>query len=366
MKIIEVKTQQELNEAVKDNSEKEIRLVGNGSFEIYDSSQVRAYGSSQVTACDSSQVRAYGSSQVTAYGSSQVRAYGSSQVTACDSSQVRAYGSSQVTAYGSSQVRAYGSSQVTAYGSSQVRAYGSSQVTACDSSQVRAYGSSQVRAYGSSQVTACDSSQVTACDSSQVRACDSSQVRAYGSSQVTACDSSQVRAYGSSQVRACGSSQVTACDSSQVTATKYVAVTQQDKQAKIKGGVLIKLPTIRTAHQWCDFYDVPIKAGIAILYKALRNNYKTSRGFLYAPNTTPSAPDWDGGEQECGGGLHFSPKPFMALAFDNEATKFMACPVLVKEIKVHKNPSFPGKVKAPRIFKPCYEVDINGNKLNKG
>ena len=192
------------------------------------------------------------------------------------------------------------------------------------------------------------------------------EIRLVGNGSFEIRDSSQVRACDSSQVTAYGSSQVTAYGSSQVTATKYVAVTQQDKQAKIKGGVLIKLPTIRTAHQWCDFYDVPIKAGIAILYKALRNDYKTSRGFLYAPNTTPSAPDWDGGEQECGGGLHFSPKPFMALAFDNEATKFMACPVLVKEIKVHKNPSFPGKVKAPRIFKPCYEVDINGNKLNKG
>jgi hypothetical protein len=77
--------------------------------------------------------------------------------------------------------------------------------------------------------------------------------------------------------------------------------------------------------------------------------------------STP-APDWDGGKEECGGGLHFSPRPSAALAFDNLATRFIACPVLLKEIKVHSNATYPEKVKAPRVYKPCYEVDIDGNK----
>ena len=105
MKTVRCRTQAELDAALK-NQNVWPELIGDGVFEICDSSQVRAYDSSQVTAC------------------------GSSQVTACDSSQVRACGSSQVTAYGSSQVRACDSSQVTACGSSQVTAYDSSQVTA--------------------------------------------------------------------------------------------------------------------------------------------------------------------------------------------------------------------------------------------
>jgi len=127
--------------------------------------------------------------------------------------------------------------------------------------------------------------------------------------------------------------------------------------------VLIKLPEIKTALQWCNFYDVKIKKGVVILYKALRNDYKSSWGFLYSPGTTPTAPDWDGGEKECGGGLNFCPLPVMALGFDKEATRFMACPVLVKEIKVHKNAVYPNKIKAPRVFQPCYEVDINGKRI---
>jgi hypothetical protein len=148
-----------------------------------------------------------------------------------------------------------------------------------------------------------------------------------------------------------------------VRATKYVAVTKQSKHAKTKGGVLIKLPIIKTSRQWCEFYGVPIKSGVAVLYKALRADYKSSHDFLYEPGTTPSAPDWDGGVNECGGGLHFSPRPFMALEFDLEATKFMAFPILISEIKIHKNAEYPQKLKAPRVYKPCYEVDIDGKPI---
>jgi len=240
---------------------------------------------------------------------------------------------------GSSQVTAYGSSQVTAYGSSQVRAYGSSQVTALDSSQVTALDSSQVTAYGSSQVTALESSQVTALDSSQVRA--------YGSSQVRALDSSQVTAYGSSQVRA----------------SKQVAVTKHGKNTKVTGGVQIDYTTATTVKQWLKDYDVTVEKGVAILYKGVGDDFKSQRGTFYTPGTTPSAPDWDGGKEECGGGLHFSPHPAFTLKYVPFAAKFVACPVKVSEIAVHAEAEYPDKVKAPRVFKPIWEVDINGNKV---
>jgi hypothetical protein len=234
-------------------------------------------------------------------------------------------------------------------GSSQVTASGSSQVTAYDSSQVRASGSSQVRAY----------------NSSQVRASDSSQVTAYGSSQVRAYDSSQVRAYDSSQVRASDSSQVTASGSSQVMASKFVAVTVHGKSVKRTGGVLICVPPIRTPKQWCEFYGVSIKGGVALVFKAVNEDYTSPHGANYAPGETPAAKDWDGGKLECGYGLHFSPRPSAALAFHPDAKRFVACPVLLKEIVVHPNGTYPEKVKAPRVYRPCYEVDIDGNPVKK-
>ncbi len=255
-----------------------------------------------------------------------------------------------------------GSSQVRAYGSSQVTAYGSSQVTAYDSSQVTAYGSSQVTAYGSSQVTACGSSQVTACGSSQVTAYGSSQVTAYGSSQVTAYDSSQVTAYGSSQVTAYGSSQVTAYDSSQVTATDWVGVTVHPG-AKVEGGKQIEIPRLDTPALWCEFYGIPVDDGVAVMYKAVNDDFDSPYGMSYKPGTVPVAPDWDEGKAECGGGIHVSPRPFMALAFHGEATKFVGCPVKLEEVAVHPDGHYPEKVKAKGCCAPVFEVDIDGEPL---
>ena len=201
--------------------------------------------------------------------------------------------------------------------------------------------------------------------SSQVTAYDSSQVRAYDSSQVAAYDSSQVRAYRSSQVAAYGSSQVTAYGSSQVKATDYVAVTCHGDAVKVSGGHIIKIISPKTVIQWCAFHGLEIKDGVVVLFKGLTSQYKANHNvFDYTPGTIPIAPDWDCGQQECGGGLHFSPYPVATLQFNSDAKKFVACPVRVSEIRCPKlNDEYPNKVKASGCCAPVWEVDINGNKI---
>ena len=180
----------------------------------------------------------------------------------------------------------------------------------------------------------------------------------YDSSQVTACNSSQVRAYGSSQVRAYDSSQVAAYDSSQVTATKFVAVSIHGTNTKVTGGHKIVIPTIETPKEWCEFYGIEVQKKVAILYKGVNENYEAQHNnFKYVPGTTPIAPDWND-RKECGGGLHFSPRPEMTLEFAPEAIKFLACPVKLSDIVVLGN-----KVKAKGLCAPCYEVDKFGNKI---
>jgi len=270
-------------------------------------------------------------------------------VTACDSSTVRACGSSTVRAYGSSTVRAYDSSTV--------RAYDSSTVTAYDSSTVRACGSSTVTACGSSTVTACDSSTVTAYDSSTVTAYDSSTVTAYDSSTVTAYGSSTVRAYDSSTVRAYGSSTVRAYDSSTVTATKFVPVQDHGPNTKITGGILISIRRAETPADWCEFYGVHVARGIATLFKAVEDDWKGTNkhpGITYEPGSKPEAPDWNP-TATCGKGLHLSPRPFMALWYCPNATRYVACPVRMSEMVLLDD-----KVKVRRLAKPTFEVDIDG------
>ena len=227
----------------------------------------------------------------------------------------------------------------------------------------------RVEAWGSSQprVEAWESSQprVEAWESSQPR------VEAWGSSQprVEARESSQprVEAWGSSQPRvvARGWAQLSIFGQVIVKAVASVAVLIEGIGGKVTGGKQTRRPEIATGKEWCDYYGVPIVRGVAVLYKALDNDFKASHGLSYAPGTMPKAPDWDGGEVECGGGLHFSPHPQMARAFKDEATRFVACPVKVSEIVVHKAAEYLEKVKAPRVCAPCWEVDEDGERVTR-
>ena len=218
-----------------------------------------------------------------------------------------------------------------------------------DNSSATLTGNSSATLYGNSSATLIGNSSATLTGNSSATLYGNSSARLTGNSSATLYGNSSATLYGNSSAMA----------------TKYCAIHELSKSARCNGGVIIKVPTISTAAQWCDFYGVKVKSGIAVLYKALRDDYKSSHGFEYKPGSTPAAPDWDGGNVECGGGLHFSPSPAHALEFDPEATKFMACPVLLKEIKVHKNAAYPQKVKAPRVYKPCYEVDIHGKRIVK-
>jgi hypothetical protein len=157
-------------------------------------------------------------------------------------------------------------------------------------------------------------------------------------------------------------------------ASKYAVVLQHNRAAKISGGRVLEMPRPETGAEWCEFYGVEIRKGgglsrkltgqdVAILFKAVGEGYTAARGFAYTPGTVPEAPDWDGGTRECGGGLHFSPHPKMAKEFNGEPAHFIACPVLVSEIVVHPDGTYPQKVKAPRVAAPCWEVDEDGKKF---
>lgn len=164
-----------------------------------------------------------------------------------------------------------------------------------------------------------------------------------------------------------GSAQVTAYDSAQVTASKFVAVTTHGTHVGVTGGQVIAVSELASIDDWLEFHGVEVAGDgierVAVLFKAVRADYRSSHGFLYAPGTTPAAPDWDEGKAECGGGLHFCANPVDALGFDSEATRFLACPVLVSEIAWHANAMYPNKVKARAICQPLWECDINGNRI---
>ena len=232
---------------------------------------------------------------------------------------------------------AYGSASVTAYDSASVTAYGSASVTAYDSASVRAYDSASVRASGSASVRAYDSASVTAYDSASVTAS--------GSASVTASGSASVRAYGSASVRA----------------TPYVAVHQLSKRAKVKGGVLLTPPDTNAcdAATWLDYYGITVtKAGYAVLFKAVNDDFQTTRGpeWTYTPGATLTPTRWVA-DRECGNGLHLCAAPHLSARYLDGATKFVAVKVKAADIV-----PLGDKVKVPSL-KVLHEVDIDGKRV---
>jgi hypothetical protein len=115
--VIEVRTQAQLNKALKKTSEGRDELIvcqGDGYFRLGGSATVRAGDSATVEAGGSATVRAGDSATVRAWDSATVEAWDSATVRAWDSATVRAGGSATVEAWGSATVRAGGSATVRA------------------------------------------------------------------------------------------------------------------------------------------------------------------------------------------------------------------------------------------------------------
>jgi hypothetical protein len=282
------------------------------------------------------------------------------KVSACVGAVVEAWGSSRVEAWESSRVVARESSRVVARGSSRVEAWESSRVVARESSRVVARGSSSVEAWGSSSVEAWESSRVVARGSSSVEAWGSSSVVAWGSSSVVARESSSVEAWERSRVVACGYVSITAFGGTIKMSAKCHTFVRSLK-AKITGGQTTDAIT-RTPQDWCDEYGVETKNGLALVYKALNDDFSSQRdsNFKYTHGTKPAAPCFD--NKECSHGLHASPSPKMAkYHFHSSATKFVGCWVKIEDMLIFPDGQFPHKCKFPSVAKPVFEVDIDGN-----
>ena len=244
-----------------------------------------------------------------------------------------------------------------------VVAWGNSSVVARENSSVEAWENSSVVAWGNSSVEARENSSVVARENSSVVAWENSSVEARENSSVEARENSSVEAWENSSVVAWGHVFVRLWGAFKIKATALVIIAKHGAAKSIEGGRVLDMPRPTTPQGWCDFYGVPVVDGVAVLYKAVTGDFRSGArwNFPYEPGTTPVAPDWDGGREECGGGLHFSPSPVAALQFHPEAKKFVGCPVALADIAVHPDGQYPEKVKARGCCGPVFEVDRKGN-----
>jgi hypothetical protein len=246
--------------------------------------------------------------------------------------------------------------EVTVLGQATVHAGGQATVRAGGQATVRAGGQATVHAGGQATVHAWDQATVHAGDQATVHAGGQATVRAWDQATVRAWDQATVRAWDQATVRAWGQATVHA--------KKYVAIQLiNGHTGKVTGGVIIKIPVIDTIQKWIDYYNVEKKKNGLMLYKALDKDLKSGHGMTYPVGEDLTAPDWDGGKEECGGGLHFCASPWEALQYHEVATRFVACRVCTKDIRTPlKSDGCKNKVKA-QSCKVLYECDIDGKRM---
>jgi hypothetical protein len=136
----------------------------------------------------------------------------------------------------------------------------------------------------------------------------------------------------------------------------------ESSQINIPGAVILEAPKVTSAEDWCDYYGVDVEDGIATLFKAVGDDYVSSRGFAYEPGSEPECEDWNPDPKiSCGFGLHFCPAPSVALGYRSDATKFVACQIAVSDIVLSRSSGIPDKVRAPKVARPVRECDIDGD-----
>ncbi len=250
---------------------------------------------------------------------------------------------------------------------------GSSHAVLWGSSHAELRGSSHAELWGSSHAVLRESSHAELWGSSHAELWESSHAVLWGSSHAVLRESSRAELWGSSHAELWGSSHAelresshaVLRESSHAVLSKFACAHIYGKKVKCDGGIQIRVPEISTPKEWCDFYGVKIEENRTVtLFKATDENYSTSNGVTYQPGTMPQAPDWDGGKAECGGGLHFAFHPLVALRFKLDAKKFVACPVRLDDIVVHKNAQYPDKIKAKGVCAPVWEVDKEGKRID--
>lgn len=324
-------------------------------------------GSSLVQVSGSSIVDVWGFSTVQAEESSTVHVTGLATVQAGGSTSVHARGSASVTAWGSATVKAGDRVKVEARGSASVTAWDSATVNAAgDRVKVEAWDSSSVEVRGSATVQAHGYATVLASGSATVRACGSSTVEASDSTSITAWESASVSAGGSASVRAWDSSSVHAWSFATIRASSHVIVHRHSDEATISGGIVIDhTQKYLDPLEWCAWHDVPVTEGKALLHKAVGDVWTTESYYdyqpVYSPGSVLEAPDWID-DNNCGGGLHFSPRPWEARSYYLNTTHFVVVEVDVADLRPILG--LTPKAKAPRC-RVLYEVDVDGNPLEE-
>ena len=186
-----------------------------------------------------------------------------------------------------------------------------SQATLWENSQATLWGNSQATLRGNSQATLRENSQATLWGNSQVKAAfENSNIKAFSSNVI-------ILRLKHQSTLICQN-----CDA---------GVQEKDNTANI----IITKTMQHTKQTFLDIYKDSMTANSIILYKSV--NPDTLCDFYTGKikyEGTVICPDWEDNEQrECGGGLHLSPTPELALFYNKG--KVLKCKVNIEDFVVY-------------------------------
>jgi len=208
------------------------------------------------------------------------------------------------------------------------KAWENSHVEARENSHVEAMGNSHVEAMGNSHVKAWENSHVEARGNSHVKAWENSHVEAWENSHVEAWENSSTKALAPGVV----------IEKLKQEAT-LILVERFAVKIKSKDETAHVIETKRARHDirsFTEFHNLSPKKKKITLFKVVQP--ATLTDFYTGTITykgTVNCPDWDPDpSRECGGGLHLSPTPELALRY-NWGGIVLKCEVNVDDIVIY-------------------------------
>ena len=338
-----------------------VTLSGNARADLFDNARADLSGDARANLYEHARANLSGDTRANLYEHARANLYEHARADLFEHARANLYEHARADLFDNARADLSGDARATLYGNASA--------TLSDNARASLYGNARASLYGNASASLSGNARASL----------------YGNARASL--------YGNARATAKGGAHVFVADAASVEAGPYVAVTRQPGHTgAVTGGVVVALPVVETVEAWCEWNEVevatatedgkatlggrtltglPPKQRVALLYKGVNESFQSSREYSYQPGTTPVADDWDDGQEECGGGLHFCAAPAETLLFISGGgsieTRFLACPVALDDIRNPKpTDRFPNKVKARGLIAPCWEVDIDGNPIAEG
>ena len=243
----------------------------------------------------------------------------SSRAVLRDSSRAVLWDSSNAVLWDSSNAVLWDSSRAVLRDSSRAVLWDSSRAVLRDSSHAVLLDDSRAVLRDSSHAVLLDDSRAVLRDSSRAVLCGSSHAVLRDSSRAVLRDSSYAKAYGTeTTIDKLLHHAVVICEDD-------VVVKHTIRHAT--ASIIIQRPFIHSKESFLELYP-PDEHGMVTLYKVTQDNgtdYYTGR-IRYSGEV--ECPDWDDDtKRQCGGGLHLSPTPELALIYHHGQVLVCKCHV---------------------------------------